>query len=83
MNDPELNRLRWRCRRGMLELDAWLGDFLESGFSDLDEQGRAVFACLLEHEDPELYAWLSGRVVPPDAFSGLVAQIRNCMVIAK
>ena len=67
----------------MLELDAWLGGFLESRFSDLDGQDRAMFARLLEHEDPDLYAWLSGRVVPPDAFSGLVAQIRNCMVIAK
>ena len=33
----ELARLRWKCRRGMLELDLLLRDFLDSGYQDLDD----------------------------------------------
>jgi len=44
----ELNRLRWHCRRGMLELDLLLEGFLDEGYTDLDDDGRRLFARLLD-----------------------------------
>ncbi|MDJ0806588.1 MAG: succinate dehydrogenase assembly factor 2, partial [Gammaproteobacteria bacterium] len=35
-DDAELNRLRWQCRRGMLELDLLLLGFLETRYPRLD-----------------------------------------------
>ena len=57
----ELNRLRWRCRRGMLELDLLLGPFFEAAYLSLDEQVQLSFRRLLEQEDPELLEWFSQK----------------------
>jgi len=63
----QLPRLRWACRRGMLELDVLLGNFLESGYAGLDDTDKQLFIRLLECDDPEIFAWLMGKEVPADA----------------
>ena len=59
-------RLRWRCRRGMRELDLLLQGFLESGYEALSEPRRAAFDALLGYPDAELLEWLMGRGLPLD-----------------
>lgn len=54
-------RLRWACRRGMLELDVLLMPFVEQAFADLDENQQLVFERLLTSDDPDLYAWFMGH----------------------
>jgi antitoxin CptB len=54
-------RLRWRCRRGMRELDAVLSAFLAAGYASLDEADKSRFESLLDLPDPVLYAYLAGR----------------------
>lgn len=56
----ELNRLRWRCRRGVLELDIALGRFLDTEFHRLDASQRQAFECLLEAADEDLWRWING-----------------------
>lgn len=53
--DPDLGRVRWRCRRGMLELDMLLGKFLDEQYLRLNARQRQDFAALLELGDPELW----------------------------
>ncbi|MFZ5530062.1 MAG: succinate dehydrogenase assembly factor 2, partial [Pseudomonadota bacterium] len=36
-------RLHWQCRRGMLELDIMLGEFLEARFEELDATEKRAF----------------------------------------
>jgi antitoxin CptB len=73
-------RLRWQCRRGMLELDLLLNRFLEVGFADLDEASRADFVRLLGYQDQIIYDWLMGQAVPADAaLRRLLAAIRAAM----
>ena len=36
-------RLRWQCRRGMLELDLLLSRFLDAAYADLTKQQRRDF----------------------------------------
>ncbi len=73
-----LSRLRWACRRGMLELDILLGHFLEEAFSSLTPLEQTVFVQLLETQDPILFAWLTGKEKPsnPD-FSQIIQRIRD------
>lgn len=73
----ELNRLRWRCRRGMLELDAWLGGFLDTAYPGLDPAEQAAFARLIECEDMDLLAWLSGQAPAPAEFAAVIEKIRK------
>lgn len=54
-------RLKWACRRGMLELDVLLMPFVETAFHDLDEQQQVQFERLLTADDPDLYAWFMGH----------------------
>lgn len=62
MNKSEIPpRLRWACRRGMLELDVLLGKFLEEAYIDLPPQDQALFVKLLECNDQELFDWLTGK----------------------
>jgi antitoxin CptB len=56
--DAHFNRLRWQCRRGMLELDLLLLEFLERHYAELDEANREDFAALLEYPDQTLQRWL-------------------------
>ncbi|MCC7411231.1 MAG: succinate dehydrogenase assembly factor 2 [Gammaproteobacteria bacterium] len=73
MNDTDasagqdLGRLRWRCRRGMQELDLLLGGFLTHDYAGLGADDRARFATLLDTPDPELNDLIVGRSVHPDA----------------
>lgn len=71
------SRLRWLCRRGMLELDAWLVLFLDTRYPDLSPQRQGAFARLLDQDDMALYDWLTGEQAPPDEFSDVVALIRS------
>jgi len=57
----QLSRLRWLCRRGMLELDAWLLLFLETRYADLSPEMQAAFARLLDQDDMALFDWLTGE----------------------
>ncbi len=71
-------RLRWRCRRGMRELDVVLASFLEHGFGALDEADIALFESFLELQDPQLHAYLCGREQPENpALARLVDRIRH------
>lgn len=62
----ELARLRWKCRRGMLELDLLLRDFLDSGYAQLDAAERARFERLLDYPDAVLIEWMMGRTRSAD-----------------
>ena len=57
----EQRRARWRCNRGMLELDLLLIPFVENHFNKLSEPNKKLFIELLTYEDPELFAWLMGH----------------------
>ncbi|MBC8476229.1 MAG: succinate dehydrogenase assembly factor 2 [Gammaproteobacteria bacterium] len=61
----ELNRFRWRCRRGMAELDILLVPFFEDAFEALEAGQQTTFIGLLEEEDPVLWEWFSERSRPP------------------
>ena len=67
MEATELNRLRWRCRRGLLENDLILARFLEARGTTLDVSEIAALDRLLDLADSELWDVLAGRAEPDDA----------------
>lgn len=62
----EFDRVRWHCRRGLLELDLVLARFLDSHYPALDARGRETFSALLELADNDLWDLVSGRADAPD-----------------
>ena len=63
----ELNRLRWRCRRGKLENDLILARFLELRGDGITDQEVVALDRLLDLGDDELWDLLAGRQEPADA----------------
>ena len=61
-----LSRLRWRCRRGMRELDELLQRYLEQRYPYAQEKERRAFESLLELQDPTLLSYLLGYQTPTD-----------------
>ncbi|MFC4727554.1 succinate dehydrogenase assembly factor 2 [Coralloluteibacterium thermophilus] len=75
-SDLTLKRLRWRCRRGMRELDRLLERWLDQAWAGADAARRADFERLLETEDDRLWRWFMGKERPDDdALARLVADI--------
>ena len=56
----EQNRLRWRCRRGLLELDIVLGRFIEQHYAKLSVEEKNAFVELLVEADNDLWEMISG-----------------------
>ncbi|MBU2979090.1 succinate dehydrogenase assembly factor 2 [Alteromonas sp. C1M14] len=72
------NRLKWACRRGMLELDVLFLPFVEEAFDDLDEHQQETFERLLTCDDPDLFAWFMGHQQCDDPeLAAMVAIVLN------
>jgi len=77
-HDPELRRLRWRCRRGMRELDQLFERWLDREWPAASESERGVFLRLLDCEDDKLWHWFMGHEAASDAeLDALVRRIRE------
>ena len=57
-------KIKWNCRRGMLELDLILERFFIAYIDKLDQAQLTAFEQLLTSPDPSLYAWLMGQDIP-------------------
>ncbi|MCC7135686.1 MAG: succinate dehydrogenase assembly factor 2 [Nitrosomonas sp.] len=57
----EVNRIRWRCRRGMLELDIVLQRFLDNQYARLSESQYLEFETLLSLPDHDLWAMIVAK----------------------
>ena len=73
----ELRRLRWRCRRGMRELDQLLTRWLDREWARASESERGVFLRLLDCEDDRLWRWFLGHETAPGVdLASLVQRMR-------
>jgi antitoxin CptB len=72
------DRISWRCRRGLLELDIWLGGFWASHRATLQPHETAALERLLTLSDMEIADRLQGRTPTGDAdLEALVQRLRK------
>lgn len=62
----EFERARWRCRRGLLELDIVLQRFMDRYYRQLDQHGLEQFERLLSLPDNDLWDLITARQVTTD-----------------
>jgi antitoxin CptB len=72
----DLDRVKWRCRRGLLELDLVLKGFLERRYDQLGPEERRLFAELLEQPDNDLLDLALGRAEPAPRYRAVVELLR-------
>ena len=63
----EYSELKWRCRRGMLELDILLNSYLDKNYENMSPQQGVVFNELLDYPDQVLFDLLLGNMQSSDA----------------
>ena len=72
----EIGKLRWRCRRGMRELDELLIHYVDEEYRIAAPEQQEAFRRLLDIQDPVMHAYFLGRETPPDAaLASLIARI--------
>jgi antitoxin CptB len=72
---PDAGRLRWRCRRGMKELDILLSRYVEERFDGAPAEEQHAFRSLLESQDPVIFAYCLGSLRPPEHLAALIDRI--------
>jgi len=78
LDATQLSRLRWRCRRGLLENDLILARFLDARGERMTEGEAVALGRLLELSDGELWDLLSGRAETDDGtLRSLVSALRE------
>lgn len=75
----ELDRVRWSCRRGLLELDLILDRFNRQHLATLDVVRLEEFKALLALEDNELLDLIMERI--PVSEQRLVAVLRMLQAV--
>ena len=77
----EADRIRWHCRRGLLELDLVLSAFVERHLDRLDARQVGFFTQLLDLPDNDLLDLVMGTAEPADARCGPVLELlrTNCV----
>ena len=79
MEIAELNRLRWRCRRGLLELDIVLTRFIDKHYAMLPPEEQSAFIELLTEADNDLWEIISGVNATSTAYNKHILQLlRQC-----
>ena len=79
MDRLQHDRLKWKCRRGLLELDLVLERFLRHEGRTLSDGDAAALGELLEQPDNDLWDLVIGRSDRVDArLRGILAQLRAC-----
>ncbi len=77
----EYSELKWRCRRGMLELDILLNSYLDKNYNTMSPQQGDLFSEVLDYPDQVLFDLLLGNMLSSDArVNRLVSAIQriNC-----
>lgn len=73
-----LDKLRWQCRRGTLELDLLLQRYLNQEYLQADEEEKRQFVELIDWEDGELLqVFLGGNKPEKSGYDSLISKIRR------
>ena len=72
-----LERLKWRSRRGLLELDLVFERFWTRTGDKLDEAEAAALERLLRMPDNDLLDLVMGRAEPPEDLRDMVHKLRS------
>ena len=71
----ELDRIRWNCRRGLLELDLVLARFQQRVLPGLSRDEVEAFKALLQCSDNDLWDFVTGRLEPSPGMEARLVQL--------
>jgi len=75
--DEELRRLRWRSRRGLLELDLVFDRFWAGAGARITGEEAAALERLLRLPDNDLLDLVMGKAQAPEGLAGVLDKLRG------
>ena len=70
-----LNKLRWKSRKGIRELDILLQNYLDTHYSSLDSLDKKLFEEILEIDTYDLLNALSGKSSYNEKYESIITQL--------
>ena len=70
-----LNKLRWKSRKGIRELDILLQNYLETHYSSLDSLDKKLFEEILEIDTYDLLNAISGKSSYNKKYESIITQL--------
>ena len=56
--NAEINRISWKCRRGMREIDLLLREFSSSSLHKINQNNLNIFDKVLDYDDQKLFDYI-------------------------
>ena len=60
--NQEINRILWKCRRGMREIDLLLREFSQNKLNELNKSDIDIFNEILNYDDQKLFDYIFKNV---------------------
>ena len=70
-----LNKLRWKSRKGIRELDILLQNYLDTHYSSLDSLHKKLFEEILEIDTYDLLNAISGKSSYNEKYESIIEQL--------
>ncbi len=70
-----LNKLRWKSRKGIRELDILLQNYLDTHYSNLDSVDKKLFEEILEIDTYDLLNAISGKSSYNEKYESIITQL--------
>ena len=70
-----LNKLRWKSRKGIRELDILLQSYLDTHYSSLDSKDKKLFEEILEIDTYDLLNAISGKSSYNKKYESIITQL--------
>ena len=70
-----LNKLRWKSRKGIRELDILLQNYLDTHYSTLDSLDKKLFEEILEIDTYDLLNAISGKSSYNEKYESIITQL--------
>ena len=78
----KLSKMQWKCRRGMLELDICLNQYLKQCYEVASSDEQARFNALLEENDTDIWEWLMGSQAVAPRHQPMIEKLQQINHIA-
>ena len=70
-----LNKLRWKSRKGIRELDILLQNYLDAHYSTLDSLDKKLFEEILEIDTYDLLNAISGKSSYNEKYESIITEL--------
>ena len=70
-----VNKLRWKSRKGIRELDILLQNYLDAHYSTLDSLDKKLFEEILEIDTYDLLNAISGKSSYNEKYESIITQL--------